>query len=121
MTPAAKVLIDKLPATASDNEIARLVALYMLEMERIPYWFSIDHDIRPPAMRACPVRFDWAKKDRVGIKTNIRPMAEAWIIEAALHGYTVQRDNGTPLTMSIKRAREIAKWAQTPDDDDIPF
>lgn len=123
---SARSLINAMPLTTPDAGVAKLVALYMLETERIPYWFSINHDIRPPAMKACPIRFDWAKKDRVGIKTNIKPMAEAWIIDAARAGYVVQRDNGTPLTMSIARARDLAKWAQrTPEekahDDDIPF
>ena len=112
-------LIERLLPTATDEQVARLVAMYLLEADRQPYWFSIDHDIRPPKMAACPVDFDWAKKDRVGIKTDSKARATEWIKNAALTGYTVQRDNGDPLTMSIKRARQRASFAQS--DDDIPF
>jgi hypothetical protein len=122
MQRSAKALIAELSPTAPDADVAKLVALYLLENERVPYWFSIPHDIGPPAFRACPVQFDWAQKKRVGIKTNIKPKAEAWIIKAALAAFEISRDNGTPLTMSIARARREAMWAQRPDDDeDIPF
>lgn len=114
-------LIDRLTPQATDDQVAKLVVLYLLEADRQPYWFSIDHDIRPPKMLACPVDFDWAKKDRVGIKTSIKTRAGAWIKRAALAGYSVTRDNGEPLTMSIKRARQQAYYAQMPDDEDIPF
>lgn len=131
VSTAANVQIEQLSPDATDKDVAKLVALYLLESCRTPYWFSIDHDIGPPGFKECPVHFDWAKKKRVGIKSTTRAHAEAWIILAALAGYTVQRDNGDPLTMSIKRARDRASYANArahrfklgllDDSDDIPF
>ena len=124
MRQSARAMIDQLKPDASDAEVARLVALCMLESDRQPYWFSINHDIRPPAMKACPIGFDYAKKDRVGIKTRLRSRAEQWITDAALAGYEIDREGGgMSLTMSITRARRLAERAQTPrtDDEDIPF
>lgn len=125
MKLSATTLIEQLKPDASDRDVAKLVALYMQESDRQPHWFSINHDIRPPAMKRCPIPFDWAVKDRVGIKTNIRSKAEVWIIEAALLGYTISREGrGPDLTMSLARARTAATWAQMPQsekDSDIPF
>ena len=123
---SATALIEVLKPDTPDSMVATLVALYMLESERQPYWFSINHDIRPPAMKRCPLEFDWAIRDRVGIKTNIRPRAEKWIIDAALAGYNVSREGREPsLTMSLARARQRAWYAQHKpeigDDDTIPF
>ena len=121
----ATALIEQLKPDASDRDVAKLVALYLMESDRQPQWFSINHDIRPPAMKRCPLSFDWAVKDRVGIKTNIRPRAAQWIIDAALAGYIISREGrGPDLTMSLARARQRAWYAQHKPvlgDDDIPF
>jgi hypothetical protein len=125
MKLSAIALIEQLKPDAPDRDVAALVALYMLESDRRPYHFSINHDIRPPAMKRCPLRFEWAIKDRVGIKTNIRAHAEKWIIEAALAGYTISREGREPvLTMSLDRARQRAWYAQfitLHPCDDIPL
>jgi hypothetical protein len=122
---SAAALIEQLKPDAADATVARLVTLYMLESDRQPYWFSINHDIRPPAMKKCPLEFDWAIKDRVGIKTRMRHRAEKWITDAALAGYTIAREGGgLSLTMSIAHARRVAEIAQRPplaDDEEIPF
>lgn len=121
---SAMASIELLKPDAHDVDIARLVAQYMLETDRQPYWFSINHDIRPPAMKACPIGFDWAIKDRVGIKTRMRHRAEKWITDAALAGYIISSEGpGKVLTMSTARARRLAERAQRPPltDDDIPF
>jgi hypothetical protein len=107
-----------------DRQVALMIAAAMLESDRQPYWFSINHDIRPPKCLACPVQYDWAIKDRVGIKTLARTRAEHWIAEAALRGYTVSREGGKPLACSIAIARRRAEYHQQPkleNDDDIPF
>ena len=126
MSVSATALIEMLKPDAPDRAVAKLVALYLLESDRHPYWFSINHDIRPPAMKRCPIEFDWALGDHVGIKTNIRPRAEKWIIDDALAGYRVSREGRPPaLTLSLAVARAGAAYAQRPrvvyGDDDIPF
>ena len=130
MPVPAKQLIEQLPVNATDQEVSKLVARYLLEIDRQPHWFGIPHDIGPPAFKSCPVRFDWAQKKRVGIKTRVKALAERWIIEAALAGYEISHEvspyGGRVLTMSIARARRMAERAQAPridysDDDDIPF
>lgn len=117
--------IEQLKPDAPARDVAALVALYMLELDRQPYWFSINHDIRPPAMKRCPLEFDWAIKDRVGIKTRLQHRTKQWIIDAAMRGYTISSEGpGRVLTMSIARARRLAEIAQRPrldNDDDIPF
>lgn len=122
MRYSATALIEQLKPDASADNVAALVARYMLENDRQPYWFSINHDIRPPAMKACPLEFDWAMKDRVGIKTRLHHRAKKWIIDAALLDYTVSSEGpGKALTMSVARARRLAEIAQLPPDEDIPF
>jgi hypothetical protein len=121
---SARAQIDQLKPDASDRDVARLVALYMLETDRQPYWFSINHDIRPPGMKRCPIGFDYAKKDRVGIKTRVRHIAEKWLTDAALAGYDISSEGpGHILTMNIARARRLAERAQAPPltDEEIPF
>lgn len=111
-------------ADNSDRNVANMIAAAMLETDRQPYWFSINHDVRPPKCLACPVHYDWNLKDRVGIKTLVRERAFDWIASAAMHGYQINREGGKPLTSSIAIARRRAEMAQRPkleNDDDIPF
>ncbi len=107
------------------RNVSEMIAAAMLETDRQPYWFSINHDIRPPKCLACPLHYDWALKDRVGIKTLNRERAHKWIANAAFRGYQVNREGGRPLTLSLEIARRRAEYHQRPkpeiDDDDIPF
>lgn len=101
-----------------------MIADAMLESDRQPYWFSINHNPGPPKCLACPVDYDWVLKGRVGIKTPNRRRAHAWIMRAALHGYEIAREGGKPLTFSLAIVRRRAHYHQTPkleNDDDIPF
>ena len=123
MKSLAQLLLEIEP-DASDRKIATLIGDRMTENERVPYIFSIQHDIRPPKNLRCPVRYDWALKDRVGIHTTDKPTARRWITEACLHGFSVTSDGVYPLTFSIAIARRRAEFHQHPpvyDDGDIPF
>lgn len=120
MINASAKLLDITRAT-SDRQVAMILAEAMLERDRVPYWFSINHDIRPPKCLACPLDYDWSLKGRVGIKTLARTRALKWITDAALAGYEISREGGRPLTSSLVIARRRAEYHQTPDDDDIPF
>ena len=120
-----KKLLEIKPET-SDRRIASMIAEYMLETDRTPYVFAINHNVRPPKCLACPVHYDWAIKDRVGINTTDKEKARRWLIHAAMLGYIVDRyDDQTALTCSIAIARRRAEIHQRPkpklDDDDIPF
>jgi hypothetical protein len=109
----------------SERQVATLIAEYMVETERLPYWFSINHDVRPPKCLACPIGYDWASKARVGIKTSDKRKAWGWIKDAVMLGYEVRREGDTfALTSSIAIARRRAETHQRPPlsgDDDIPF
>lgn len=121
--PASRRLLMLKP-DAQDRLISQMIAEAMLETDRQPYWFSINHDIRPPKNLACPLHYDWILKDRVGIKTLVRETARKWIAAAAMHGYQISREGGHPLTTSIAIARRRAENHQRPrtdDEDDIPF
>lgn len=107
-----------------DTVVARMIADYMMESDRQPYWFSINHNPGPPRNLACPVDYDWVLKGRVGIKTLDKRRAHAWIVRAVSHGYDISREGGKPLTSSIAIARRRAENHQRPkleNDDDIPF
>lgn len=111
-----------------DRTVAEMIAAVMMEGHYYArphdYYFSIEHDIRPPKNAACPVHYDWALKDRVGIKTLHRETARRWIVHALLLKFSVSREGGKPLTCSIERARRRAENHQRPKvdtDDDIPF
>lgn|SRR6478736_1867918 len=108
-----------------DRNVAAMIAAMMLEIDRQPYWFSINHDTRPPACRACRLDYDWNLKGRVGIKTMNRERARRWITHALLLQYQVSREGGKPLTSSLEIARRRAANHQRPPsentDDDIPF
>lgn len=121
----ATALLAITPAVP-DRAVAYMIAGYLLESDRTPYWFSINHNPGPPRNLACPVEYDWTLKGRVGIKTQVRLLACKWIERAALAGYEISREGGKPLTASIASARRRAEYAQRPkpeinNDDDIPF
>lgn len=121
--PDSARLLDIKPDLPARN-IAEMIAAAMMETGRTPYWFSSNHDVRPPKCLACPLHYDWVLKDRVGIKTLVRDRARRWIVAAVLHGYQVNREGGRPLTSSLEIARRRASLHQQIrdfPDDDIPF
>lgn len=135
---AAQKLLD-IQSHASGQVVAIFIAEALLESDRQPYCFAINHDIRPPKCLACPLDYDWSLKDHVGIETQDRRKAEHWITQAAMKGYTVSmagvsghnvpspRHQPYGTAISIASARRRAEWHQrTPeqkkaDDDSIPF
>jgi hypothetical protein len=123
---------------ADDPTIAALIAEALLESERLPYCFSIDHNIGAPKYEACPLDYDFAWGKTVGIDTSDRERAKQWLIKAMLRKYTVtlasgrmgfppgirfHAPHGSP--HSISRAKMRAQFHQRPkpenNDDDIPF
>lgn len=121
-----------------DYKVAALIAGAMLETDRVPYMFSIDHNIGAPKFEACPLHYDFTYGKTVGIETMKRYEAREWIIRALLMGYNVtaaasdrKRKFGVAhrapygVAHSIKRARSRAdfhaKLANGELDDDIPF
>lgn len=130
----AKLL--EIQPTTPNRQVALMIAAALLESERQPYCFAINHDIRPPKNKPCPLDYDWALKGHVGIETQDRRKAEAWLARAAIRGYTISpagtslRNSTAPChqpygtTASIAIARRRAEWHQKPQsekDDDIPF
>jgi hypothetical protein len=132
-------LENKLSPTASDDVIANLGALAVTENEPEVYRLGIDHDVRAAACRkggpktgACPVSYDWAHRDLVGIETRYKHVAVHWALTALHHGYTVRitdKNNVDAIpgyNVSIEKCRRRAEYAARPrptldDDEDIPF
>jgi hypothetical protein len=118
-----------LGAEADGLVIAQHIASALLESDRQPYCFSINHDIRPPKNEACLVPYDWALKGRVGMVTQDVVAARAWIIAAACAGYSIAMAHPKShtvdgLSYSIKTVRtriEFKLRHKDNDDDDIPF
>lgn len=110
--------------TTPARAVAMMIADVMLESGPVPYNFSINHDVRPPKNLACPLRYDWYKKDRVGVKTTDRERVRKWLTVAVIRGYTVRREHDE-LTSSLEIAHRRAVNHQRPpredNDDDIPF
>jgi hypothetical protein len=122
--------LDEVKPDAMDRDLARLIARAAIERERIPYRFSINHDIRPPRNLRCPVDYDWALKDRVGIDTPDRMRTLTWLTDVLMLGYTIRevddKHRTSGLLYSIAAVRERAAYHQRPkpvygDDDDIPY
>jgi hypothetical protein len=114
-----------------DRQVAMMIADRCMELGDKPYRFAIDHDIRPPGLKACPLsHYDWTKKDTVGIDTLDSATARRWLTSAALWGYTITRVDATYNDMvpgfssSIAIVRRRAESHQRPridNGDDIPF
>lgn len=117
----------------SDQTVATLIADKLIFYARTEWYrYQINHDIRPPKCLACPLTYDWASKDKVGIATTNKAHARKWLTDAALLGYRIEEvdANHKPLLgewiESIETARMRAERFQRPklefsDDDDIPF
>lgn len=119
-----------LEITSADDDltVGRMIADAAMERERLPYRFSIDHDIRPPKNLACPLDYHWALKDKVGIHNGDRQWVRLWLIDAAMRGYVISevdaKHHPCGLSWSIASARQRAEYHQRPkgaDDDYIPF
>lgn len=128
--PALRKLLDI--DFESDEEVASMVATALLEIERLPYSFSINHNIGAPLFVACPLPYAFAYGKTVGICTQDRAVAFKWINDAILKGYAVTRAGyhtpgikdreGYGPAYTIERCRERAQFHRRPaDDDDIPF
>jgi hypothetical protein len=116
----------KIDDSISSAEIATMIADYLLESDRLPYAFSIDHNVGPPHYRACPLRYDWKLGKTVGIETENSHVARQWLVEAAMNGFIVSRVDRKHKpdgpSNSIERARSRANTRRFKfDDDDIPF
>lgn len=120
-------LLDTVTPRFSDRQVALMIADVCIEMTDAPYRFAINHDIRPPKNEACPLAYDWTRKDRCGVEYNSRLGTRQWLTKALLAGYTVYRmkpdrtEHGFATSIDLVRRR--AKYAQREDDgdDDIPF
>ncbi len=124
---AAEQLLEITDAT-SVREIAVLVAEAMLETDRQPYAFCINHNVGKPDYKACPLEYDWHRGALVGIDTMNRTRALSWIGHAISRGYIVstvdRKHKPDGSSMSLDKARSRAAYHQRPkveNDDDIPF
>lgn len=128
--------LDDITEHWTDQRVADLLALAIVEPERIPYCFLIDHNTRGPGFPASPVAYDFETKGGVGIETMDKEKAREWLAKAILLGYTAhhagpeqrRRSGLKPRqpygdSYSIRRARQRADWKRRPQDDtdDIPF
>jgi hypothetical protein len=125
---------------APDAEIAEAIAECLVTTTGAPYILAVFHDVRPgtpkriarlekfvPGCTAgerfgpCPVRYDWSRKNLVGVKTRDREVAKRWAIEATLLGYSVFYQFGTisgsgfakgTIAEVRERVRERQAWAR---------
>jgi hypothetical protein len=137
MTSARFELDNVTKPSATDDEIIALAALALTENEPEVYRLGINHDVRAAACRtgkprtgACPVEYDWAHRDLLGIETPHKHVAVHWTAMALRAGYTVRivdkhRVDAVPgYSVSLERCRRRIEYANRPrteDDDDIPF
>jgi hypothetical protein len=112
----------------SSAQVAVLIADYLLESDRIPYCFSIDHNVGPPRYTKCPVQYHWGHKKTVGILSTDLQWTRGWITEALLAGYTVSRvdrkhrpDGPASNIEAARRRAATHRTLRDLPDDDIPF
>lgn len=124
------VSLNEIKIGTPADVVADLIASEALKLDRLPYCFSIDHNVGPPRYLPCALPYDWYKGKEVGINTKDRSQAYYWLVRALISGYRITRvdpkrheaDGG--ISTSIKRARESAAYQQKVKDnpdDDIPF
>lgn len=104
----ADAALSAIGPEADDATLAEIVADYLTAGKGPPYYLFILHDVRPSTERRlarkrkynpaypvdepfgpCPLRYDWQRKNVVGIKTDDRKVATQWGIEALLLGYSL--------------------------------
>lgn len=129
LNPAEKLLT--VTDAFADRQVALMIADKLISYSKTEvYRFRINHDIRPPKCLPCPVVYDWASKDYVGIELSKNKMyARQWLTDAALHGYKIEevdakRKPTGGRAESIDIVRKRAEYHQRPkpeNDDDIPF
>lgn len=120
----------------TDAELAEFAAEKLLETDRQPYCFSINHNVGPPKNMACPLLYDFVYGKTVGIETQDRVRAYRWIEQAILQGYTVSRAAsdrqhkygvarfavyGPSSSLKYLRMQEEYLARVSSNDDDIPF
>jgi hypothetical protein len=120
-------LLEITPAY-SDRRVAEMLASKCLELTEKPFRYAINHDIRPPKNLACPLRYDWTRKDRVGVEIADKETARRWLVSAALAGYTIyyiganREVIGFPHSLAVARSRAARhQQPKVDNDDDIPF
>lgn len=125
--PVSQQLLDITP-DYSDRRIAMLLADKCIALTDKPFRFSINHDIRPPKNLACPLYYDWSRKDRVGIETLMYEPLRKWLTKAFMLGYTVSLTNAErenisfPHSIEIVRRRAARRRHECAQElDDIPF
>lgn len=134
MKPADHRLRYELDLFASDIDWAELISEALTERERLPYRYWINHDVRAascakggPRTGRCPVVYDWANRELVGISTSIKIEAQMWIKRALLAGYDVGFADANYKPIDVRyslagaRTRAIAARMPPDDDDSIPF
>ena len=111
---AATDALARINARTTDREVAEKIAAYLMTMYPPPYLLSVIHDAwskgavrdyermrkkypdlydaREP-VGPCPLRFDWKRKNIFGIRKRDEETARAWIIDAAIRGYSVFRSS----------------------------
>lgn len=126
-TPA-ELLLTVTPAHG-DRRVAMMTADKIVFYSDAPYRFQIDHDIRPPHCKPCPVEYGWSVKDKVGIQIKNSALARKWLTDALLHGYKVEEVDGhrkptnrrTESIEIVRRRAEIHQQPKQETEDDIPF
>lgn len=126
--------LDNVTEKWSDWRVATLLANSIVEIERVPYCFVINHDVRKG--EACPVKYDFTYKGMVGIETEDKETAQIWLETVLALGYRAnhagpemrRRSGCRPRqpygdTYSVESVRRRADHKRRPpdDDDDIPF
>src|ERR1035437_5271403 len=126
--PISQQLLEIAPEY-TDRRIAEMLAAKCLTLTEKPFQFSINHDLRPLKNLACPIHFDWARKDHDGSETDDKEKIRRWLVTAFRLGYTVRQMHtnrtlavGFPHSIAIARRRAALHQAPKVDnDEDIPF
>lgn len=87
----ARLAVVEINPDDDDATLAPILAERCVAGHTPPYYLAILHDVRrnAPATIACPIRYDWQYKNKVGIKELDREVAKQWAVGAMLLGYAV--------------------------------
>lgn len=111
---AAWEALHRVTRHTTDQEIAELIAEYLLSLFFLPaFTIGVFHETRQSQMRwaerirkkhpkfptldptgPCPLHYTWQFRNRVGIHTTDERVAHDWIVDAALRDYAVFRCAG---------------------------